>query len=84
MGAGEVSHGRVLSSFDDLVSALVVLDEVEHDVSFEDRFPQVEGRDPNGADSSARRDHFGLDGRVRNARLNRALGAYGGSKCCRQ
>ena len=42
VSAGQVSHGRVLASLDDLVGALVVLDEVEHDVPFKDGLPQVE------------------------------------------
>ena len=62
VGSGEVSHGWVLTCLDNLVGAFVVFNEVKHDVSFEDRFPQVEGRDSNCADSCVRRDHFGLDG----------------------
>ena len=64
-----MSHGRVLTSFDNLVGALVVLDEVEHDVSFEDGFPQVLGRDSNCAYSSVCCNHFGLYGRVCHACL---------------
>ena len=42
MGSSQVSHGRVLAGLDDLIGALVVLDEVEDNVAFEDRLPQVE------------------------------------------
>ena len=65
----------VLTSFDDLVGALVVFNEVEHDVSLKDRFPQFEKGSPNRAYRSVRRDHLGLDGGVRHARLLSALGA---------
>ena len=60
MNTGQVSHGRVLTSLDDLVGALVVLNEVEHDVSLKVRFPQFERGYPKRAYRSDRRDHFGL------------------------
>ena len=72
---GEVSHGRSLTSFDDMVGALAILYEVEHDVSLMDRFPLIRRRYPNRAHRSARRDHFGFDGRVLHARLLSALSA---------
>ena len=75
VSTGEVPHGRVLTSLDDMVGALVILDEVEHNVSLEDGLPQVERWDPNRAYSGVGRDHFGFHCGVCTSRLLSALGA---------